>query len=469
MNILMVSSEVVPFAKTGGLADVAGSLPLALENLGMRVKIFMPKYKQIKIKQNKTIIGKGTEIFFIKNDKFFNRENLYGDKKGDYPDNLDRFAYFSKKCLKLAKRIGFKPDIIHCNDWQSSLIPVYLKSRYSQDEFYSTTKTLLTIHNLSYQGLFKKSEFPKTDLDLSLFSIDALEYYDKVCLLKGGILFSDYINTVSPAYSKEIQTKEFGCGLEGVLKNRSNALCGILNGIDTAVWNPATNKAIAENYDFDFVEGKGLNKLALQKECGLKQGKDIPLIGMVSRLADQKGLDLISKAIKNVLKMGAQFILLGTGDALYHKLFEKIAKTRKAKASVNLRFDAVLAEKIYASSELFLMPSRFEPCGLGQLICFRYGTIPIARLTGGLKDTVHEYNETTKAGDGFTFTKYSSSELLKAVKKALRVYKDKAAWRDLTKKVMQYDYSWEASAKEYVKLYGQICPEAENNEARVTK
>ncbi len=456
MKILFVSSEVTPFAKTGGLADVAGSLPLALEKLGIEVKVVLPKYRIIKAAGAKTTIGSGIEVFFIENQKYFDRDQLYGDKFGDYPDNLERFAYFSKACLELAKKIyasGGKPDVIHCNDWQSSLIPVYLKTLYKDDPFFQNIKTVLTIHNLSYQGLFDKSQFPKSGLGQELFGIDGLEFYGKVNVLKGGILFSDLITTVSPTYSKEIQTQEFGCGLEGVLMRRSNDLYGIINGIDYDIWNPRTDKYIAKNYTADSVEDKYINKEDLQKTGKLKVDKRIPLIGIISRLADQKGLDLISAIIGDLLKSNIQFVLLGAGDNKYHVLFEKIAKLYPRKASINLKFDAVLAQKIYSGCDMFLMPSRFEPCGLGQMICLRYGTIPIVRSTGGLKDTIQDFNEKAMSGNGFAFSEYSSSELLKTVKRALSAYKDKGLWQKLVKKAMGYDFSWESSAKEYLDLY----------------
>lgn len=456
MKILFVSSEAVPFAKTGGLADVAGSLPIALEKLGIDIKVVMPKYKTVKVKEDRTVIGRNLEVLFIENEKYFNRSQLYGDKFGDYPDNLERFSYFSKSCLDLLKKINFKPDIIHCNDWQSSLIPVYLKTIYKNDPFFCDIKTILTIHNLSYQGLFDKSHFPKSGLGWNLFTIEGLEFYDKVNILKGGILFSDLITTVSPTYSKEIQTKEFGHGLEGVLKERSNELYGILNGIDYDTWNPKTDKYISKKYDANDIKAKYVNKEDLQKISGLSVDRNIPLIGIISRLADQKGLDLISAIIGDLLKSKLQFIVLGTGDNKYHVLFEKIAKVYPKKTSMNLKFDAVLAQKIYAGCDIFLMPSRFEPCGLGQMICLRYGTIPVVRLTGGLKDTIEEYDAASGQGNGFVFSQYSSSELLAAIKRSLAFYKDKEAWQKLTKKAMGYDFSWDNSAKEYEKLYNKL-------------
>jgi len=456
MKILFVSSEVVPFAKTGGLADVAGTLPLALGKLGLLVKIVMPKYKMVKVAGNKTVLGKNVEVFFVENEKYFGRDQLYGDRFGDYPDNLERFSYFSKACLELIKKMNFKPDVIHLNDWQCSLIPVYLKTVYKDDPFFYNVKTVLTIHNLAYQGLFDKSQFSQTGLSEDLFSIHGLEFYNKVNVLKGGILFSDLITTVSPTYAKEIQTKEFGYGLEGVLQDRSCDLHGILNGIDYCLWNPETDRHLAENYNANSLEGKLADKADLQKISGLKADKTSPLIGIISRLADQKGFDLIAAIIDKLLKSKAQIIILGTGDDKYHVLLEKIAKLYPKTTSINLKFDAVLAQKIYAGSDIFLMPSRFEPCGLGQMICLRYGTIPVVRLTGGLRDTIREFSPVTKEGNGFTFSEYSSSELHGAIKRAFETYKNKPLWQELVKTAMGYDFSWENSAKEYSGLYDQL-------------
>lgn len=471
IRILLASSEVAPFAKTGGLADVAGSLPVALEELGIDARIIMPKYSSIKVEGDEARIGNpvrhsskhsaetisnGVKIYFVKNDAYFKRPNLYGDKFGDYKDNLDRFSFFSREILERCKREDFRPDIIHCNDWQTALVPVYLNTIYKYDSFFSATRTLFTIHNMAYQGLFPKDEFPKTGLDWELFNIDYFEFYDRVNLMKGGLVYSDAISTVSPTYAKEILTKEFGCGLEGVLKRRQDSLYGILNGIDYGAWNPQIDPKIFKNYSAGNIEDKYANKEALQKEIGLKIDRAIPLIGLISRLADQKGLDLVAKIIGSLLNMKLEFILLGTGEHKYHVLFEKIAKKHPKDASINLKFDAVLAQKIYAGCDFFLMPSMYEPCGLGQMISFRYGTIPIVRETGGLKDSVREFDPKRGTGNGFTFKAYAHEDLLDAIKKALSAYKDKERWIELIKNVMALDYSWKSSAKEYVKLYRKM-------------
>lgn len=456
MKVLLVSSEVVPFAKTGGLADVAGSLPIALEKLGVDVRVIMPKYSSVKIDADETRIGKNIKVYFVRHDDYFKRQELYGDKFGDYRDNLDRFVYFSKEVIERCKSEKFAPDIIHCNDWQSALVPVYLNTLYKYDSFFSKTKVLFTIHNLAYQGLFSKEEFPKTGLDWSLFDIKYFEFYDKVNLMKAGIIYSDAVSTVSRTYAEEILTPEFGCGLEGVLATRKNDLYGILNGIDFDAWNPETDKRIYKKYSAEAIETKYDNKELLQKEMNLKIDRDVPMIGLISRLADQKGLDLLAKIIDDLLTMKVQFILLGTGDQRYHILFEKMAKKHSKNTSVHLKFDATLAQKIYAASDLFLIPSRYEPCGLSQMISFRYGTIPVVRQTGGLKDSVTEFNPKTKDGNGFTFSDYKSEDFFAAIKRGLTTYKNRDAWGALTKKVMALDFSWENSAKEYLELFNKI-------------
>ena len=456
LKVLLASSEVVPFAKTGGLADVAGSLPLALEELGVDVRVIMPKYASVKAAGDFAKIGKSIKVYFVENEDYFNRKELYADLFGDYKDNLDRFAFFSREILARCRKESFAPDVIHCNDWQTALIPVYLNTIYKYDPFFANTRTLYTIHNMAYQGLFPKEEFPKIGLDWALFHIDYFEFYDKVNLMKAGLVYSDAVSTVSPTYAKEILTREFGCGLEGVLKTRENALFGILNGIDYNLWSPEKDAKILKNYSVDSLQDKYLNKEMLQKEMGIKIDRNIPMFGMITRLAEQKGADFVADIIDRLLNMKAQLVLLGTGDIKYHVIFEKIAKHYPTSASISLKFDAVLAQKIYASSDLFFIPSRYEPCGLSQMISFRYGTVPVVRQTGGLKDTVQEFDPRTGKGTGFTFIEPKSEELFRAVKKSLMVYKDKPLWMSLVKYLMGLDYSWEASAKEYINLYNRV-------------
>jgi starch synthase len=446
MKIVMCASEVVPFAKTGGLADVAGALPLALEAAGEDLIIVMPKYKAVN--RTSASLGKNIKVYFIENDAYFGRDGLYGDKNGDYKDNLDRFSFYCKSALELLKKINFKPDIVHCHDWQSALIPVYLKTVYKDDPFYKNTRTLLTIHNIGYQGLFPKEEFPKLGLDWGLFNIEGLEFYDKINILKGGMEFADVINTVSPTYSKEIQTKEFGFGLEGVLNKRRGSVFGILNGLDYSIWNPETDKFIAKNYSPKTREDKYKNKEDLQKLFRLPAKKEIPLLGIVSRLAEQKGFDILAEGIKEICKLPLQLVILGTGDMKYHLLMEEMVKAYPKVISVALKFDDALAHKIYAGSDIFLMPSKYEPCGLGQLISLRYGTIPLVFKTGGLADTVTSEN-------GFIFDQYSSAALIKTIKAAVAAFGKKSRWQGLMQKAFADDFSWQESAKEYVRLYAK--------------
>lgn len=454
MRILFCSSEVVPFAKTGGLADVAGALPIALEKQGHQVRITLPKYKMVKEQGDTAVLGKDIRVHFIRNDKLYMRDGLYGDAQGkDHPDNLERFVFYCRETLEIMKREGFKPDIIHCNDWQTGLIPVYLKTLYSNDPFFKDTKTVFTVHNFAYTGTFEKEQFSKTDLDSGLFSIDGLEYYGRFSLLKGGLVFSDIITTVSPTYAKEIQTEEFGCGMEGLLRKRSADIYGVLNGIDYQLWDPAEDKSIYKNYSPESIQDKAINKEKLTSDLGIGIGKDAPLIGTVGRLAYQKGFDILAEIVEELCGMEAGFILLGTGEQRYHEIFQDVAKRHKKNASINLCFDAALAQKIYAASDIFLMPSRYEPCGLGQLISFKYATVPVARKTGGLADTVFEFNPETEEGNGFLFEEPESKQLLEAIKKSLEVYRDKPKWMRLITKIAGYDFSWDKSAGEYCRLY----------------
>jgi starch synthase len=459
MKIAICASEVVPFAKTGGLADVAGALPLALEQLGQEVMVVMPFYAQVASSKLKAEpisadvlsagMGNSIKVYFIQNDKYFKRDGLYGTQAGDYPDNLERFSFFCRSSLELFKQIKFKPDIIHIHDWQASLIPVYLKTKFSHDSFYKNCKVLLTIHNLAYQGLFAESEFPKLGLERSVFNIEGLEFYGKVNILKGGIVFSDCINTVSSTYAAEIQTKQFGCGLEEVLAKRKDCLVGILNGLDYSLWDPAIDKLIAKGYEAKNLKDKYENKQELQKSCNLEVNKSIPLLGMVSRLAEQKGLDILSQALDEICQLGLQLIILGTGDTKYHQILEEKSKKFPEAFRLYLKFDNKLAHNIYAGSDIFLMPSRYEPCGLGQMISLKYGTAPLVYKTGGLADTIDEQN-------GFVLADYSPAALIDSVKQALALYQDKQKWEARIKRGMKFNFSWQESAKKYIKLYGKL-------------
>ncbi len=460
MKIAMAVSEVVPFAKTGGLADVGGALPLALEYCGHQVIVIMPRYKCIteskfKIERiskdiSSSVIGKNIKVYFLENSVYFNRDGLYLDKHGDYKDNLERFSFFCRRGLDLLKEIDFCPDILHLHDWQGSLMAVYLKNLYAGRDFYKKIKCVLTIHNIGYQGIFAKEEFAKLGLDWKLFDINGLEFYNKVNLLKGGIIFSDFINTVSPTYAEEIQTKEFGFGLEGLLKERKSVLSGILNGIDYSVWDPDTDEFILQNFSADCLEFKALNKEDLQKACGLPVNRNIPVLGMVSRLAEQKGFDIFARSLDEICKMDLQLVILGTGDLKYHRILKTFAKNgaHPQKFSLSLKFDDPLAHKIYAGSDIFLMPSRYEPCGLGQLISLRYGTIPLVFKTGGLADTIDKNN-------GFVFADYTKEALQKIIQKAVLAFENKDKWNRLITNAMECNFSWKASADKYIRLYAK--------------
>lgn len=459
LKVLFVSSEVEPFSKTGGLADVAGSLPIALDSAGVDIRVITPRYKCVRVFGNEARLADKVPVYFIKNNKYFMRDNLYAEKGGDYADNLDRFAFFSKNVIEGLEELDFKPDIIHCNDWQTALMPVYLKEIYGkQNKFYGKMKTVLTVHNLGYQGVFPKEEFSKTGLGWEYFTMHRLEFYDMVNILKGGLVYADIITTVSPAYAREIQTSEFGFGLNGLLSERKGALFGILNGIDHEEWNPSKDKELKYHFSALKPEGKYKNKALLQKEAGLEERQDVPLIGIVSRLTDQKGLDLIARIINLILDHDIQIILLGTGEEKYHRLFEEIKKRVPHKTSINLKFDKLLAKKIYSGADIFLMPSRYEPCGLSQMISLRYGTIPVVRRTGGLADTITEFDPYTTRGNGFVFERYDARDFFDAVKKAVDIYKQKGLWAKLVSNAMKCDFSWDKSAEKYLEVYKKLVP-----------
>jgi len=456
MNLVFCASEVFPFAKTGGLADVTGALPLALERSGQEVAIVMPFYQCVQEGKfdlgrtaegiNYAVIGKNIKVYFAANDAYFKREWLYGTTHGDFGDNLDRFAYFCQKALEIIKAAGFRPDIIHCHDWQTGLIPAYLKIRSATDPFYKHTRSLITIHNLGYQGLFEKGQFWMTGLKPEYFNQEGFEFYNKINLLKGGIAFSDIINTVSPTYSREIQTKELGFGLEGVLRKRQRDVFGILNGLDYSIWDPAKDGLISARYSLADLNGKAKDKKALQEICRFPVNENIPVLGVVSRLAEQKGLELLTASLERICKNNLQLVILGTGDLKYHKLLQRIAAKFPKNFALFLKFDETLAHQVYAGCDIFLMPSQYEPCGLGQMIGLKYGSLPLVFKTGGLADTVDSNN-------GFVFKKYSSQELLETIGQALKLFAQKDKWRFLQKNAMRADFSWETSAKRYIELY----------------
>jgi starch synthase len=478
-KVLFASSEVVPFAKTGGLADVAGTLPVALRALGCDIRIIMPFYRMVEsVAAERTLVVEGLEIpvgnkiyaadiwetrlaqsvpvYLIKCDEFFDRGSLYGTAKGDYRDNAERFIFFSRCALEACMKLGFAPDIVHCHDWQSGLIPAYLKTIYSNKPCFSKTGSVFTIHNIAYQGLFDKDAFNLTGLPGRLFSIDGLEYWGKMSILKAALIFSDVINTVSKKYSEEIQTPEFGYGMEGILARRAADLYGILNGVDYEEWNPAADTYIAAHYSSTDLKGKQTCKEDLLKEYNLPASlRKQPLLGVISRLADQKGFDLLAEIIDELMAIDLGFVLLGTGEQKYHDLFTAIGKKYPQRAGIKIAYNNAIAHKIEAGCDLFLMPSRYEPCGLNQIYSLKYGTVPVVRATGGLDDTIVDYNESDGRGNGFKFAEYSAREFLKVMKRALTVYANRAAWTRLVKNCMGYDFSWEQSAQQYMELYGK--------------
>lgn len=455
MKIALCASEVVPFAKTGGLADVCGALPPALEKLGHEIVVITPRYKNSKINAPAPMvrIGENVRVCFIEHSHYFEREGLYGEGGGEYQDNLERFTHFCHESFEVLKKIKFAPDIFHCHDWHTSLIPVLLKTNYKNDPFFKNTKSVLTIHNLAYQGVFPKNQYNKLGLDGHLFHTQGLEFYDQVNILKGGIIFADIVTTVSPQYAQEIQTPKFGCALDGVLRNRSHDIYGILNGLDYEAWNPKDDLFLDFTYGPDEIPQKQQNKLVVQATLDLPLKEKMPVFGFVGRLCEQKGLDIIMDIVDAVVAKDAQIFFTGVGDKKYHRMIEDAAHRHPRHIGKFLKFDEKIAHKIYAGSDFFLMPSTFEPCGLGQMIALRYGTIPIVYKTGGLADTIHLYDPIHKTGNGFVFTDYTREAFIKAVEESLKVYKQKAYMDDLVHQALRYRFSWEKSAKEYIKVF----------------
>jgi starch synthase len=479
MKIAMLASEVVPFAKTGGLADVAGALPKSLSPLGLDLRVLMPLYRETKKKNlplrriieslemdwngEKTPFSvwesrEGTLGFLlIERDEYFDRDFLYGTPQGDYPDNGERFAFFSKAALETLKHLGFRPDVIHAHDWQAAIALALLKFAYAQDPFFAYTRSLFTIHNLAYQGLFEREVLSRTGLPDSLFNMEDLEFYGKVNYLKGGILYSTALSTVSRRYSQEIQTPEFGYRLDGLLRKRRDRLFGILNGVDYADWNPATDKFIIRPFDPTYLDGKKECKKDLLRAFSLDTVKEeTPVIGMVSRLAGQKGFDIVCESLEEIFKMGAVLVVLGMGEEVFQKALGAAREESPGSLGLKIAFDESLSHKIYAGSDMFLIPSRYEPCGLTQMYSLRYGTVPVVRATGGLDDTIQEYDAAQGTGNGFKFQEYSAAALLSSLKKAITLHRQKERWRPLVQKAMACDFSWEISAREYLRLYQRL-------------
>jgi starch synthase len=475
----MLASEVVPFAKTGGLADVVGALPKFLGPLGVELRVLLPLYRETKKKglplrrivERLDVDWNGAKVPFsvwesgegalrfllIERDEYYDRECLYGTPQGDYPDNGERFAFFCRSALETLKHLDFRPDVIHAHDWQSALALAYLRFACDKDVFFAYTRSLFTVHNLAYQGLFDRSLLASAGLPDSLFNMEDLEFYGKVNALKGGVLYATAVNTVSRRYSQEIQTPEFGYRLDGLLRKRRDRLFGILNGVDYADWNPATDKFIIRPFDPTYLDGKKECRADLLRAFSLDAaGAETPVVGMVSRLAGQKGFDILTESLEGIFKMGAVLVILGTGEDVFQKALSSARAKHPGSLGLKIAYDESLAHKIYAGSDIFLIPSRYEPCGLTQMYSLRYGTVPVVRATGGLDDTIQEYNPAAGSGNGFKFQEYSSAALLSSLQKALSVYREKGRWRQLGQKAMACDFSWERSAREYLRLYQRL-------------
>lgn len=478
MNIVMAASEAFPFCKTGGLADVVGALSQQLAGRkGNKVLLFLPHYRNIRRVSSLKVVpgvylipvgGKIEQVslsyinwgnvlvFFVGNRKYFDRPELYRTKSGEYADNDERFILFSRAVMEGCKFVGFRPDLIHCHDWQTALIPAYLKTVYKLDAFYTRTRSLLTIHNIAYQGHYPYSTFEKAGFHPADFTPDKFEYYGGTSFLKSGIVFADNVSTVSPNYAKEVQTDpSMGFGLEGLLKYRNKNFYGIVNGIDTEIWDPEIDTLLPIGYDAaTFAKNKPVSKQLLQQETNLEENPNKPLIGVVSRLDYQKGLDIAAGVMERLHKR-AQFVVLGCGDPALEKQYRELAKKYPADIAYADKLDEELAHRIYAGADLFLMPSRFEPCGLSQMIAMKYGTLPVVSKVGGLVDTVTGYKDGSDnaAATGFFINTFSENGIYAALDKALCLSEDKKVWNKLVKNAMLKDNSWDKSAQDYMALY----------------
>ena len=467
---------MAPFAKTGGLADVAAALPKALRRIGVEADCILPLYRgldrqgfplsqsgpAIRVPMGRreesgviveTDADTGVKAFLVRNDRYFDREFFYGTKDGDYVDNCERFAFFCKSILEWIARSGRQYDILHCNEWQTALIPAYVKTLYANEEAFRPTGTVMTLHNIGYQGLFWTHDLPFTGLGWELFTQQGIEFFGRINLLKAGIVFADVLSTVSRTYSREIQTAEYGCGLEGILSARREDLFGILNGVDYDEWSPKTDRWIAAPYSRFNRSGKAACKADLLAEFGWKDPVPEPVIGFVGRLTAQKGLDLLVQIGSWLAEQPVRLVVLGTGERKYEESMADLARRRPDKISVRIGFDDRLAHKIQAGSDILLMPSRYEPCGLTQIYSLRYGTVPVVRNTGGLADTVIDADEDPSGGTGFTFNGYDAGELMGAISRALAAYSDRRRWKAIVRRGMKKDFSWDVSAREYVSLY----------------
>jgi starch synthase len=477
MHIAFVASECVPFSKTGGLADVVGALPKALAGLGHQVSVYVPRYRQTKLTDPQTVVKSITvpfddryrfasvvtvgssgsvRFYFIDYPQYFDREALYGTSAGDYPDNGERYYLFTRAVLEASKILGV-PNVFHCHDWQSALLPVMLSTLYAEDPAFRDVGTVFTIHNMGYQGLFPPDILPLLMLPWDLFTMSKMEFFGQVNFLKGALTFSDFITTVSRKYSQEIQTTEYGFGLEGVLRNRAATVTGILNGVDYDEWSPQTDKFIATKYSPEDLTGKIICKKDLLNAFGVTNADlNVPVIGIVSRFAAQKGFDLISQVVDRLAREEMILLALGAGDRPYEEMFQRLSKQFPNKIAVKIAYDNAIAHKIEAGADMFLMPSRYEPCGLNQIYSLKYGTVPIVRATGGLDDTIEPWDARSGKGTGFKFSEYTGEALLATTKQALLAYRDQSSWQTLMRNGMNKDFSWGASAREYGKVYDRV-------------
>src|SRR3954469_14673347 len=477
MRITFAASECVPFSKTGGLADVVGALPRALAAMGHEVSVFLPRYRQTKLANPKTLIRSvtipyddkyrfcsvldggsrdGVKFYFIDYPYFFDRDGLYQTPAGDYSDNAERFAMYSRAVLEASKQLG-APDVFHCHDWQSALVPVMLRTHYGEDPLLNHIPTVFTIHNMGYQGVFSSETLPLLTLPWDLFTMDKMEFFGRVNFLKGALVFSDFITTVSKKYSQEIQTLEYGFGLEGVLRARSATVTGILNGVDYNEWSPEADKFVKTKYSPADLRGKAVCKQDLLAEFGCTDAATkLPVIGIVSRFAAQKGFDLIAQIMDRLAREEMIICALGSGDKEYQDMFAKMHQQFPNKILIKVAYDNAIAHKIEAGSDMFLMPSRYEPCGLNQIYSLKYGTVPVVRATGGLDDTIENWEAKTQKGTGFKFSEYSGEALLLTIKQALQAYRDQTSWQVLMRNGMNKDFSWNASAREYGKVYERV-------------
>jgi len=478
VHVLFAASECVPYSKTGGLADVVGALPRAVAELGHQVTVYLPLYRQTRLKNPKTVIASitvpfddryrfcsvldggqqhGIQFYFIDYPPFYDRDALYGTPLGDYHDNPERFALYCRAVLEAAKILGV-PDVFHCHDWQTALIPVLLRTLYDEDPSFSEIPTVFTIHNMGYQGIFSPDTLPLLMLPWDLFTITKLEFFGKVNFLKGALTYSDFITTVSRKYAQEIQTVEYGFGLEGVLRSRNPNVAGILNGVDYNEWNPETDCHIAAHFSPDSLDGKKECRRDLLSNFSLDPESTTPIIGIVSRFAAQKGFDLISLAADRLARENVTVVTLGAGDKDYEDLFRRLVRQYPGHFAVKVGYDNDLAHKIEAGSDIFLMPSRYEPCGLNQIYSLKYGTVPIVRATGGLDDTIDPYDMRTGKGTGFKFHEYTPEALLTTVRAALACYAKPSEWRKLMLNGMSKDFSWTVAGREYIRIYERLRP-----------